>query len=69
MLFGLTDNVGSAKSNLQLSEERARVVKRMLDARNVRTLVARGFGEIIPIATNSTEVGRQHNRRVEVWIQ
>ena len=69
MLFGFTDSVGSAKRNLQLSKKRAEVVKRMLATRNVHTLVmVKGFGEILPVASNSTEVGRQHNRRVEVWI-
>ena len=69
MLFGFTDSVGSAERNLKLSEARAKVVKRILSARNVDTLMVKGFGEILPVATNSTEEGRHHNRRVEVWIQ
>ena len=69
MLFGFTDSVGLAERNLQLSEARARVVKRRLTAHNVDTLVVKGFGEILPVASNSTEEGRHHNRRVEVWIQ
>ena len=71
MLFGFADSVGSAERNLQLSEQRAGVVKRMLSARNidVSTLIVKGFGEVLPVATNKTEEGRFHNRRVEVWIK
>ena len=69
MLFGFTDNVGSAERNLELSEERARTVKRMLAARNVKTSLVKGFGEILPVASNSTDEGRHHNRRVEVWYR
>ena len=68
-LFGFTDSVGSAERNLQLSEQRARVVQRMLAARYIDTQVVKGFGEVLPAASNRTEEGRQHNRRVEVWIQ
>ncbi len=69
ILIGFTDSIGSVKNNLRLSEERTVVVKRMLAARNVNTQVVKGFGEIRPIATNMTEEGRYHNRRIEVWIQ
>ncbi len=69
MLFGFADSVGSAERNLQLSEQRAGVVKRMLAARNIDTPVVKGYGEVLPVASNSTEEGRSHNRRVEVWIK
>ena len=69
ILFGFTDSQGSATRNLQLSEERAKVIQRILAERNVDTLQVKGFGEILPVATNNTDEGRYHNRRVEVWIQ
>jgi outer membrane protein OmpA-like peptidoglycan-associated protein len=31
-------------------------------------IVARGYGESVPVATNDTAAGRQLNRRVEVAI-
>lgn len=69
MLFGFTDNVGSADANLKLSEQRAWVVKDHLEARNIYPFIVRGFGKAIPIASNATAEGRHHNRRVEVWIK
>ena len=69
MLFGFTDSVGSAESNLKLSVERATVVKRILADHDVHTLLLKGFGEKLPVASNSTDDGRHHNRRVEVWIK
>ena len=69
MLFGFTDSVGSIDFNLQLSERRAQVVKDALAAHNIRPLVVKGFGKALPVATNDTDEGRHHNRRVEVWIQ
>ena len=69
MLFGFTDSLGSENSNLKLSVERATKVKRILAERNVDTLLLKGFGEKLPVASNNTDDGRHHNRRVEVWIK
>lgn len=69
MIEGHTDNVGSAASNLALSERRAAAVKQYLvttahiDASRLST---RGFGSTKPIAPNTTAEGRQDNRRVEL---
>ena len=67
---GHTDNTGSADYNQQLSERRAISVGQYLRSRNVdpRRLLVVGFGETRPIADNSTEFGRQQNRRVEIRI-
>ncbi|TMV91232.1 OmpA family protein [Thioclava sp. BHET1] len=64
---GYTDNQGRAEMNLQLSQERAQAVISGLLSRGVLigNLVAKGYGEAQPIATNSTEDGREQNRRIE----
>ena len=65
---GHTDNVGTAESNLKLSESRARSVMEALVARKVEAsrLTAKGYGQTAPVADNRTEDGRAKNRRVEL---
>ncbi|MGE0826404.1 MAG: OmpA family protein [Candidatus Binatia bacterium] len=66
---GHTDNIGSDEYNVRLSERRAQSVIRYLTEQvgvNVEHLVAVGKGEHEPIADNTTETGRQKNRRVQV---
>jgi len=67
---GYTDSRGSEEYNLQLSERRAESVKNHLIAEQVdpARIVALGFGESSPVASNETEDGRQQNRRVEIEI-
>lgn len=67
---GHTDDQGSDAYNLGLSDDRAKAVKEYLVARGVPAdrLVARGYGETLPIATNRTSEGRAQNRRVEFMI-
>jgi outer membrane protein OmpA-like peptidoglycan-associated protein len=64
---GHTSSEGTAEYNRALSQRRAEAVLNFLAARGVEKerMVARGFGEDRPVATNSTEAGRQANRRVE----
>ena len=66
-LGGYTDNVGSAASNLRLSQARAESVRAYLTERGVapERLTAIGFGDAKPVATNDTEAGRRKNRRIE----
>jgi outer membrane protein OmpA-like peptidoglycan-associated protein len=68
---GHTDNQGNAASNQALSERRAQAVVAWLIAHGVAAsrLVAQGFGQIKPIADNTTEDGRAKNRRVELVKQ
>ena len=58
------------KDNWELSAERASNVVRALVRMGVKPakLTAAGRGEFLPIATNTTEAGRQQNRRTEVII-
>ena len=68
---GHTDNVGTAEYNLSLSERRAQAVHDFLVSQDVspdRMTVA-GYGLTRPVADNSTEEGRQKNRRVDLVIQ
>lgn len=67
---GHTDNVGSAESNLKLSDDRANSVRTYLISKGISEIriTAQGYGETKPIATNDTNEGKQTNRRVEFTI-
>ena len=67
---GYTDRTGSTDYNQRLSETRAESVRRYLAAQQVQEarLVARGYGERNPVASNETTEGRQLNRRVEIRL-
>ena len=69
-IVGHTDNVGSEVYNQQLSEKRAKAVGFALEDRGVAPsrVITTGRGESQPRATNTTEAGRQLNRRVEMLI-
>jgi OOP family OmpA-OmpF porin len=69
-IAGYTDSIGSATANLKLSRERAASVKNYLVAQGVDSsrLTSKGFGKANPVASNSSEEGRQKNRRVEFII-
>jgi outer membrane protein OmpA-like peptidoglycan-associated protein len=69
-VIGHTDSTGSEAYNQRLSEQRANSAATFLASRGVRRerLVAYGFGETRPVASNDTEQGRAANRRVEVRI-
>lgn len=69
-ISGHTDSTGSEQHNLQLSEQRANAVKNALAGQGVSgaRMNTIGYGEANPIADNSTEHGRQLNRRVEIRI-
>lgn len=67
---GHTDNIGTAKYNLKLSQRRAESVKAYLVSKGVNAdnLTAKGFGLTKPIADNSTDEGRAKNRRVDFEV-
>jgi OmpA-OmpF porin, OOP family len=67
-IAGHTDNVGGDAHNLKLSQERANTIKAYLVKKgiNAALLTAKGYGATLPVADNSTEKGRQLNRRTEV---
>ena len=65
-LQGHTDSTGSDAYNLKLSQQRADSVRAFLMQAGVpaEQVVAKGYGESQPTATNATEQGRALNRRV-----
>ncbi|HXB39949.1 MAG TPA: OmpA family protein [Bacteroidia bacterium] len=66
---GHSDNTGSKRKNLRLSEERARAVFEYLIGKGVQNkMYYKGFGDTMPVADNSTDEGKQKNRRVEFEI-
>lgn len=67
---GHTDNVGSDKYNMGLSDRRANAVKNYLSqkAGDSASLTSSGYGESQPVATNDTAEGRAENRRVQLKV-
>jgi len=70
-VVGHTDNVGSNEYNQKLSERRAHAVAQYFESKRVNPLrlAISGKGESAPIANNSSEGGRQANRRVEIYVE
>ena len=66
-----TDDVGSESFNMHLSQDRANSVVQYLVQKGLdpSKLIPQGFGELQPVAPNSTEEGRALNRRVEFRLR
>ena len=69
-LAGHTDNQGDATKNMVLSEKRTKAVKKYLVSKGVKVdrINTKWFGQTVPIADNTTDAGRQKNRRVEMKV-
>ena len=67
---GYTDSRGPESYNLDLSQRRADAVRDFLIDNGIspRRITARGYGEAVSVASNTTLAGRQENRRVEVIV-
>lgn len=67
LIAGHTDAAGSDSYNLLLSNRRARAVRDYLIQRGIAAdrLIAKGYGEAYPVASNETEADRELNRRSE----
>ncbi len=67
-IAGHTDDTGLPDTNERLSLARAEAVRQYLIGKGIagERLVARGYGQTRPVATNATPEGRAANRRVEV---
>lgn len=70
LIEGHTDSTGSAAYNVELSQQRANSVRDMLLANGVNPdqILAKGYGEGFPVASNMSMAGRQQNRRVDIVI-
>ena len=70
IIEGHTDNTGTREHNLDLSDRRARSVRRWLIANGIdpRQLDVVGYGPDRPVAENTTKKGKADNRRVEFHI-
>lgn len=69
---GHTDAHGGDDFNQKLSQERAESVHQyMINAMRIPTyrLIATGYGETRPVASNETEWGRARNRRIDIKIK
>jgi outer membrane protein OmpA-like peptidoglycan-associated protein len=68
---GHTDNTGSASLNQKLSQDRAEAVVNYLKSKGVPAsrMNSKGYGDSVPVASNTTEAGRQQNRRTEFEIK
>src|SRR6202012_2040705 len=67
---GHTDSVGKAAYNLKLSQRRAQSVLDYLlqDGVSPDQMVAKGYGETQPVASNKDADGRAKNRRVVMYV-
>lgn len=67
---GHTDNVGTAASNLKLSDERANTVRAYLLTKGIDPdrVTSKGYGLRQPVTENKSAEGRAQNRRTEVKI-
>ena len=68
---GNTDNVGSASTNVALSQQRAQAVVNYLVEHyhfNRNRFIAKGNGPNKPISSNSSESGRSQNRRTDIMV-
>jgi len=71
LIEGHTNNIGNAKNNQILSENRARVVYEYLIEKGVsaeQLISFVGYGDSRPLESNLTEEGRENNRRTSFRI-
>lgn len=71
VIQGHTDDVGDDVQNMNLSDDRARVVKEYLATQGVNKvrLKSKGYGETMPKLPNDSEENRAKNRRTEFAIE
>jgi outer membrane protein OmpA-like peptidoglycan-associated protein len=69
-VVGHSDDSGSPDYNERLAEARARSVSAYLASHGISSdqIQVSSFGSKRPMATNGTDIGRQLNRRVDIYI-
>lgn len=69
-IAGHTDDIGKDADNLTLSKKRAEAVRAYVMSRGIdgSRMTFEGYGETKPLSTNTSDEGRQRNRRVEFTI-
>lgn len=72
IFVGFSDGTGEAEGNVRLSRKRAQAIRdsvaSLVTASDAK-LTSLGFGEIMPLACEDADWGREINRRVEVWLR
>lgn len=70
IINGHSSAEGSPEHNMSLSVDRANSVKSYLVNAGLpdANFAIKGYGESVPVAPNTTEAGRELNRRVEIKI-
>jgi phosphate transport system substrate-binding protein len=69
VVVGFADNQGTPEANLALSLGRANAVADLFKQRGLPPGLVINLGSELPTADNSTESGREKNRRVEVFLK
>lgn len=74
LVFGFSDSFGKIGANLALSKRRAEAVRQILLNENsgyldVGNVSSYGIGPVAPVGCNTSNEGRQRNRRVEIWLR
>ena len=69
-IAGHTDNKGDKKYNQSLSQKRAESVVSYLVQKGIVAprLIAKGYGDTVPIAPNDIEENKAKNRRTELKV-
>ena len=69
ILLGFSDAVETLPAMaVFISTDRADYIAQLLIQRGIDPSRVRGLGGAAPVASNDSEIGRQRNRRVEVWL-
>ncbi len=71
LLAGFTDNTGTLDGNRATAFARATAFKNALASEGVPAgqIIVKSYGSLLPVGCNSTEAGKEKNRRVEVWVK
>jgi outer membrane protein OmpA-like peptidoglycan-associated protein len=70
LLDAYTDSYGGRWPNLKLSERRAEKIKQFFIDKGIdpKRIMANGYGEKRPVASNETVLGRAENRRIVIKL-